>query len=336
VEALLVSASQAGLRTEAVLQSGRAYRIELSAKPPPAPAAPLPQAAIEAAQGAIRAAGEPLAWEALHAATYGHLARAGHLQRRSPEEDVPPLEWLAREVDATLADAGLVHLSNEVPARWWLAGLEPAGENLADRTEAATRSALEETTGAPWQALAAEIYARVGTPLAPDPDLVAACLESYASRTDDDLWQLRAEDQPSARAAERKELLADLQHLGRRFGYGASPGPAGYDLAWRRGDEAAALFRLQADAQLGPLLDLPGMGAPRYLVLPGGRSALVSLKLARNPVLREALDERPWRFVKTRHVRQLAAQEDVERFGLQTIIGLDPIVEQEDAQIPMF
>jgi hypothetical protein len=48
------------------------------------------------------------------------------------------------------------------------------------------------------------------------------------------------------------------------------------------------------------------------------------------------LERANWRFIKTRHVRWLAAQDDVERFGLHTIIGLDPIVEQEEAQIPMF
>jgi hypothetical protein len=336
LEAMCLSASQAGLRTEAVLHAGCAYRIELSGETPPQPVYPLRQVAVDAVEDAFRQAGEPLTWETVHAAVYGHLAQSGQL-RRSPPEDAPSaLDWLSDEVDAALVDAPLVHLIDDVPPRWWLPSLEGMGSSLADRTESAAVAALDKALGATWDALVADVYARLPSSLAPDRELVEACLRSYAQPLAHDLWQTRDEDLPMARTSEREALLSDLQRLGDRFGYGVAPAPEGYDLAWADADGRVAVFRLQADAQLGQLLHHPGSDVPRYLVLPGGRSALVDLKLRRNPVLREMLERANWRFIKTRHVRWLAAQDDVERFGLHTIIGLDPIVEQEEAQIPMF
>ena len=92
-------------------------------------------------------------------------------------------------------------------------------------------------------------------------------------------------------------------------------------------------------AAVGEALALGGQaaGAHPYLVIPGGRAALVSYKLAHNPLWQQAVDEAGWRFIKYRHVRQLVAQPEVDEYALQTIVGLDPIVEQEaGASFPLF
>jgi len=83
-------------------------------------------------------------------------------------------------------------------------------------------------------------------------------------------------------------------------------------------------------------LSAQAAGAHPYLVIPGGRAALVSYKLAHNPLWQEIVAEAGWRFVKYRHVRRLASQPDIDEYTLRTIVGLDPIVEQERAQIPLF
>ena len=71
-------------------------------------------------------------------------------------------------------------------------------------------------------------------------------------------------------------------------------------------------------------------------MLPGGRAALAAYKLAHNPIWQRAVDEDGWHFIKYRHVRQLAGEPDVDEYVLRTIVGLDPIVEREGAQIPLF
>jgi hypothetical protein len=73
-----------------------------------------------------------------------------------------------------------------------------------------------------------------------------------------------------------------------------------------------------------------------YFVIPGGRAGLVNYKLAHNPLWQQAMDKGNWRFIKYRHVRQLAAQPDIDEYALRTIIGLDPIVEKDQAQLTLF
>jgi hypothetical protein len=94
--------------------------------------------------------------------------------------------------------------------------------------------------------------------------------------------------------------------------------------------------RWQAAVSAIPLLSGRLGGARPYLVIPGGRAALVSYKLVNNPVWQAVMDQLGWRFIKYRHVRQLLAQPDVDEYTLRTIVGLDPIVEKEAAQLPLF
>jgi hypothetical protein len=48
------------------------------------------------------------------------------------------------------------------------------------------------------------------------------------------------------------------------------------------------------------------------------------------------MDEHGWWFIKYRHVRQLVDRPEVDEYALRTIVGLDPIVERETAQLPLF
>jgi len=52
--------------------------------------------------------------------------------------------------------------------------------------------------------------------------------------------------------------------------------------------------------------------------------------------LAQAVDADEWQFIKFRHLRRLLQEEDLDRHALKTVLGLDPIVEREAAQIPLF
>jgi hypothetical protein len=79
-----------------------------------------------------------------------------------------------------------------------------------------------------------------------------------------------------------------------------------------------------------------GEGAQRCLVLPGGRAHLATFKIQRDPRLSRAVEVDGWEFVKFRHLRRLLAEDDLDQHALKTVLGLDPIVEKEAAQIPLF
>jgi hypothetical protein len=173
--------------------------------------------------------------------------------------------------------------------------------------------------------------------LTPEAELVTTCLRDYAHEVSPGYWQLRLEDRPDAREAEREVIIKDLQSLGQRLGY-RSTTSARFDTVWLETDQMRAVFVVRWRAALSEALALADWieGARPYLVIPGGRAALVSYKLAHNPIWQQAVDDAGWRFIKYRHVRQLVAQPEVDEYTLRTIVGLDPIVERETVQLSLF
>ncbi len=68
-------------------------------------------------------------------------------------------------------------------------------------------------------------------------------------------------------------------------------------------------------------------------MIPGGRASLVWYKLRKMPLWASL---RGWQFIKYRHLRRLATEKTIDRYSLQKIIGLDPVVERPGAQLPLF
>lgn len=354
VDALALAAGSARLAVRTLVARGDDYRLELSPSWPdpaaaPAPAASLPlaeairQAALEAAVEAVRARGEPAEWSTLHAAAQRHLAEAGLLARalEAGEGGGPtPLDLVAEEVRTALEDPALERLqpTGGSPELWWLARPLDLPAPLADRVEAAAH-ALLQNSATPWSEVDFEraLYALFPGDLTPGAGLAPACLRSYGQEVSPGQWQLRAEDRPEARDAEREEVAGQLLALGERMGYRAAPHPP-FDLAWFDGKKLQALFVVRWQAAVHEALSLGGRpgAAQRYLVIPGGRAALVGEKLERNPLWQRAVEEGGWRFIKYRHVRQLAGQPEIDEYVLRTVVGLDPVAEREGAQLRLF
>lgn len=220
---------------------------------------------------------------------------------------------------------------------WWLALPEGAERPLCDRVEVQAHEVLQGTLALTEDEYTAQVYARLPGPLTPDVELVAACLRSYGNEPTPGYWQLRPEDLPDARLVERRTVVEHLLALGRRLGYRAEPREP-FDLAWSEDGQVRALFAVHWQAMVGDALALSeqAAGARPYLVIPGGRAALVSHKLAHNPVWQRAVDEYGWWFIKYRHLRKLLDQPEIDEYTLRTVVGLDPIVERESAQLPLF
>jgi hypothetical protein len=296
---------------------------------------------VDAATETIRARGEPAPWPTLHAAIYQRLAGAGLLERAlEPEEAAPsPLDLVAEQVGAAMDDPGFVQIRavERGEELWWLADPGELAAPLCDRVEAAAYQVLQSALALTEAEFAGRVYARFPGGLTPDAGLVAACLCAYGSQPTPDYWQLRQEDLPAARQAEQAAMIESLLALGRRLGYRAGV-QAPFDAAWFEGPQVRAVFAVRWQAMVGEVLTLSELvaGARPYLVIPGGRAALASYKLAHNPLWQQAVDEHGWWFIKYRHVRQLVDRAEVDEYALRTIVGLDPIVERETAQLPLF
>jgi hypothetical protein len=348
VEALVLAASQARLGVTSLVQRGNDYRLEL------APAFPqvftlldstldaqIRWVSVEAAIDTIRARGEPVPRSVLHAALLHRLARRGLLTAASePGAAEPsPLDLVAEQIAAALEDPAFVRLvaADSPEELWWLVEPGAVAVPLCDRVETVAYQVLQSALALSEADFAARVYAEFPGSLTPDVDLVTACLQAYGHEPTPGYWQLRQEDLPGVRQAERQTMVESLLTLGRRLGYRAEA-RAPFDAAWFEGKESRALFAVRWQAVVSDALALgqQAAGARLYLVIPGGRAALVSHKLAHNPLWQQAVDEEGWWFIKYRHVRQLLDQAEVDEYTLQTIVGLDPIVERDTAQLPLF
>jgi hypothetical protein len=237
-----------------------------------------------------------------------------------------------------LDDPALVRLSAEGEGDlYWLADPSDLDQALSDRLELKAYAVLQGTMGLSEAEFVRTLYRAFPEGLTPDTALVSACLRAYGEETTPGTWLLRSEDQSARREAERADMLEQIRSLGRRLGY-RPESLEPFDVAWFQGPEPRGVFCVRWQATLRSVLDLSEQagGARPYLVIPGGRAPLVNYKLTHNPLWQQAVDRAGWRFIKYRHVRQLAAQADVDEYALRTIVGLDPIVEKEGAQIPLF
>jgi len=348
VEALIFAASRARLGVMSLVQCGSDYRIELAATfPQPTIAArdtletEICRITADAALQMIRIRGEPVPWSTLHAEIYRQLAETGLLARASDPGSSGPtvLDLVAEQVESALRTDRFVRLPAHESREelWWLTEPGKMASPLCDRVESVAYEILQDTLTISQTDFTAAIYARFGGRLTPDAGLVAACLDAYGSEVMPGWWQLRAEDRPQKRAEERRAMVKHLMVLGQRLGYRSIEWDP-FDVGWLDGQTMVAVFVVRWRALVSESIALgrTGSGVRMYLVIPGGRAALVSYKLAHNPLWQMAVDRDGWWFVKYRHIRQLVAQPDVDEYTLRTVVGLDPIVERETAQLPLF
>jgi hypothetical protein len=114
------------------------------------------------------------------------------------------------------------------------------------------------------------------------------------------------------------------------------------DCIWYLRGKATFMFEVEWTAMLTDALLRRGARIPadetvvRFLVIPAERTELVRFKLARSPLLRRALDEHNWHILKSDHLRQLLGREEAGLDQLAPVLGLDPEIERQAEQLPLF
>ncbi|HEY4189992.1 MAG TPA: hypothetical protein VGM28_06205 [Candidatus Limnocylindrales bacterium] len=253
--------------------------------------------------------------------------------------------------------------------------LAAAAVPLADRVEWSVFSLLSTAGPIAESAFFDRVAALFGGHDIPDDGLVRACLDSYRSLastperiiTGDDLLR---------RSQEHSELLATIAEAGHRLGMrvwigrreqsrrhgtgvladllepseqhaylGAISGSddlADVDGMWYVRGKVAFLFEVEWTAMLGePLLRRHARIPPddaliRFLVIAPERTELVRYKLERSPLLREALDRGNWHIIKSTHLRAFLARDPLDLADLEPYLGLDPVLERNAVQMPLF
>jgi len=114
------------------------------------------------------------------------------------------------------------------------------------------------------------------------------------------------------------------------------------DCAWYVRRKATFLFEVEWTAMLGePVLVRHARYAQddkcvRFLVVPPERAELVKFKLARSPLLRKAIEDRNWHFMKWNHLAEYAARDEATLADLEPYLGLDAVADTVGEQLPLF
>ncbi len=228
---------------------------------------------------------------------------------------------------------------------------------LADRVEIEVVRRLLKPEPPTWLDLENHLAKLFDGLETPDTGLTLACLESYAepmlnppenagtppSGRDANLaiarnaaWNLHPQEQPRLRKSDLQEAARLLEQLGQRLGFSVMvKDPERRRVQWLdTKQQLQYAFFLTASATIGKMILENHLPAEKcLLVYPGGRAALIQFKLRRDPRLASFVDL-GWRFIKFRHLRQLAANEQLSLDNLDEQLSLDPISNQ-DSQITL-
>ncbi len=303
--------------------------------------------------------GEPASYLKMHTASLVGLAITHAYPALSATPPTEVLRQTEDSIEAVLSHGGtFVHVGTGSRAleagQWWLeenlAISDSIGLPLADRVEMAVVRLLVEDTGINLYELDKIVCQQLRGLLTPDMQFIQACLSSYGIQNPPEggLWYLRPQDTPATRRNDLVEMQNLLLDLGIRLGFrsslaeqstGIENRPA---LLWLNPDGSIQfIFFIIASAVLGkvPTGDLTqsypfATSASRMIVLPGGRAGLIETKLRRDARLRTLISDNKWKFLKYRHVRWLAENENLSLDQLEKSLDLDPLANR-DPQMPL-
>jgi hypothetical protein len=316
-------------------------------------AAATPEATAGATPGATPAAAEPQPSpvEQLLEIIRGELDRSSNRRIRQVE---PGLYWLGSEEDRSGAAPPLTDR-----VEWAVFSLLSSAGHLTERAAIERTAAMFKSHDAPDRALIeaclASYMAPTSTPEAVagferlesrtvEHDRVIATLAGVGHRLGMKVWIGRRQQMRRIDGRPLSSLLDDAErevHLPT-----ITWAPEGeldrVDCVWYVRRKATFLFEVEWTAMLGEPVMVHHSRYPidervvRFLVIPPERAELAKVKLARSPLLRKAVEERNWHFLKWNHLAEFAARPDATLADLEPYLGLDAFADSIGEQLPLF
>ena len=281
----------------------------------------------------------------------GELDRPNNRRIRQVE---PGQYWLASDEDRSVAAQPLTDR-----VEWAVFSLLSAGGHLTERAAIDRTAALfrghDAPDGALIEACLASYVSPTSTPEAVvgfeqleartvQHDRVIATLADVGHRLGMKVWigrrqqGRRVDGRPLATWLDDGEREAHLPLI--------TWAPEGelerVDCAWYVRRKASFLFEVEWTAMLGDPVLVRHARYPmddkvvRFLVVPPERADLVKVKLARSPLLRKAIEDRNWHFIKWNHLAEFAARPEATLADLEPYLGLDAVADSVGEQLPLF
>jgi hypothetical protein len=281
----------------------------------------------------------------------GELDRPNNRRIRQIE---PGQYWLASDEDRSVAQQPLADR-----VEWAVFSLLSSAGHLSERSAIARTTALFKGGDVPDGAL---IEACLASYLAPtstaeqvvgfeqletrtaEHDRVIAMLADVGHRLGMSVW---IGTRQQTRRVDGRPLAAWLDDAERQVHLPLITwAPEGeldrVDCAWYVRRKATFLFEVEWTAMLGEPVLVHHARYPiddrvvRFLVIPPQRAELVKFKLARSPLLRKAIEDRNWHFLKWNHLSEFAARPEMALSDLEPYLGLDALADTVGKQLPLF
>jgi hypothetical protein len=297
----------------------------------------------KAIRGHLVERGEPASYLHVHTAGLIALTNTNALKRPEQEFDEAIRETHSLIQAALEEDPHFIHYSSGESVDTGLWGWKKSShdvprsdaaqshDSLADRVEIQVVTFLQKHPSSIFLEVEQELYPHFPGLLTPSQGMIYAVLSSYANRQNG-TWKLRAEDVASARREELKKIGNVTETIGNRLGYAARR--AGKIHLWEQNGRIERAFCILASALVGPALTETSYPlAQTVLVIPGGRAALVTYKLQRDPAL--ATHTKSIQVVKYRLLRALVELPVLTRETFEEQIAGDPL-EKPKSQMTMF
>lgn len=286
---------------------------------------------VEAVRGYLEKRAEPVTYLHLHAVCLASLA------------DNHCLNWqrdfmlkINTTIQKALAEGGFKRFEgseHSLEVGLWGLSDNPGGRlPLPDQVEMAMVKFLSHNPGANLNQIDTAIYREFQGLYTPQLAILKNIMASYAMPMGDG-WQLREEDRPSARREDLRNIRSVLERLGTRLGYKISTDQSAQPpLRWTVEGKVAYSFCCIASAVVGNILmQAVNNDGKNCLVIPGGRSGLLSYKLERDPALKLLAES--WQLLKYRQIRALADDMELTRQDWQKELNADPVTEPEQMRL---
>lgn len=321
-------------------------------KPEPPPATKLEPIVRSAIREDLLERGEPAPYLIVYAAGMHALIRNGAVARAANSIPGDLLTRMQAILTRTFSDRGFLRLYGgpaEESGWWWLVGqaqnntplqtvtatparLDQGNLPLADQVEIETIRFMQKNPVFSFYELDLAVCEHFPGMLTPARELVKACLESYAEPVPNQpgMWRLNPGETAPARKADLQEIQDSLAAIGAKLGYQSIE--HGAALSWKadqgqaQNQEPWLFFRMASSIISRFVLATTPISPGRaVLVMPGSRARLISLKLRRDPRLAEAASG--WRFLKFRHLRDIAARQDMNAALWESLLDEDPLTD---------
>lgn len=247
---------------------------------------------------------------------------------------------IQEDVAAVLNDEhfAVSHASNlKGGSRWWLLDDRNSQPPLSEQVETFIRQRFIADHSLSAQQIEAEVCEKFQGSQTPESSLIHTCVLAYTQidAQASDIYEIRSEDLPDARESDLLDLK-NILHI------------AGEKLAFRVNTVNGAILWIDSKNQVRfryffsvqcpsiQILQSVETSASTYnvMVFPASRSRLLLARMRRDPRL-EAFQNRNWHLLKFRHLRWLAAREELTHNMWEELLDGDPPLWDAPDQIQM-